>query len=127
MKCYNHKNQEAQGICKACGKGLCKECTSETENAISCHGSCKKQAELMNGIIKNNARIISISNKRIKHLGIFSISAGILFIILGIVVSIAEIITGIIFAILGIILITFGILGIKKGSFFSQALKNKDI
>lgn len=26
MKCYNHENVEARGICKECGKGLCLKC-----------------------------------------------------------------------------------------------------
>lgn len=36
MKCYNHHDRDAFGICKSCGKGLCLECLKEENGVILC-------------------------------------------------------------------------------------------
>ena len=41
MKCYNHHDRDAFGICKICGKGLCLECLKEEKGVIVCKsGKC---------------------------------------------------------------------------------------
>ncbi len=39
MKCYNHHDRDAFGICKACGKALCLECMKEENGVIVCNNS----------------------------------------------------------------------------------------
>lgn len=34
MKCYNHHDRDAFGICVHCGKGLCLECMKEDDNGL---------------------------------------------------------------------------------------------
>lgn len=41
MKCYNHNDRDAFGICKYCGKGLCLDCLKETDFGIVCKDSIK--------------------------------------------------------------------------------------
>lgn len=36
MKCYNHHDRDAFGICKSCGKGLCLECLQEENGTVFC-------------------------------------------------------------------------------------------
>jgi len=36
MKCYNHHDRDAFGVCKACGKGLCLECLKQVNGVILC-------------------------------------------------------------------------------------------
>lgn len=36
MKCYNHHERDAFGICKVCGKGLCLECMKNESGIIAC-------------------------------------------------------------------------------------------
>lgn len=36
MKCYNHHDRDAFGICTVCGKGLCLECMSNKNNVVTC-------------------------------------------------------------------------------------------
>ena len=38
MNCFNHPNVPAVGICKACQKGLCKECAVDLGHGIACKG-----------------------------------------------------------------------------------------
>ena len=43
MKCYNHHDRDAFGICKSCGKGLCLDCIEIHEGNVVCKNSkeCK--------------------------------------------------------------------------------------
>lgn len=36
MRCFNHPEREAVGICKECQKGLCPECLTDLDDAIAC-------------------------------------------------------------------------------------------
>ncbi len=36
MKCYNHHDRDAFGICTVCGKGLCLECMTGKKDVITC-------------------------------------------------------------------------------------------
>lgn len=40
MNCFNHNESPAIAFCKQCGKGLCKECVTETPNGVFCKGAC---------------------------------------------------------------------------------------
>ena len=50
MKCFNHHDRDAFGICKVCGKGLCLDCMSQdVEFSIYCKNDvkCKQAAEFI--------------------------------------------------------------------------------
>ncbi len=36
MKCYNHHDRDAFGVCKVCGKGLCLECMDKNDDMVIC-------------------------------------------------------------------------------------------
>ena len=36
MKCYNHPDREAVGVCVGCGKAVCQECAVEVDGKIYC-------------------------------------------------------------------------------------------
>ena len=36
MKCYNHHDRDAFGVCKVCGKGLCLECMDKDSEIVVC-------------------------------------------------------------------------------------------
>ncbi len=42
MKCFNHHQIEAVGICIKCNKGLCPECAEDTETGLYCKGKCEE-------------------------------------------------------------------------------------
>ena len=53
MKCYNHHDRDAYGVCKACGKALCLECMSyDGDNIIYCKNDnqCRQKSDLNNEI-----------------------------------------------------------------------------
>ena len=67
MKCYNHHDRDAFGICKACGKALCLECIDIVNGKVTC-----KDSE------KCHNRVNCFSNS--KGLGYY---AGVLFAVIG--------------------------------------------
>jgi peptidoglycan/LPS O-acetylase OafA/YrhL len=40
MKCFQHREAEAVGTCKNCGRGLCSDCAA-VGIALTCKGSCE--------------------------------------------------------------------------------------
>ena len=62
MKCYNHHDRDAYGVCKACGKALCLECMEhDRENGIYCKNNyqCRQKLDLNNGTGIRKEEIIS--------------------------------------------------------------------
>ncbi len=45
MKCFYHPNESAVGVCKACSKGLCPDCTADLGHGIACKNKHEPRAE----------------------------------------------------------------------------------
>jgi len=58
MKCFNHPEKDAVGICKNCNKGLCKECAVEVDNGISCKGKCEEELIFLNQLMLRNKGVL---------------------------------------------------------------------
>ena len=56
MKCYNHNEKDAIGICKACGKALCPDCSEFEHHALICkdNDKCKERARISRIVYHNN-------------------------------------------------------------------------
>ncbi len=91
MKCYNHHDRDAFGVCKICGKGLCLECIDKDSEVVIC--------------AKEHGRTI-ISDKVLN----------ILFIIVGLYCFVSTVIDEFDFAkiLLGIVALSIGIGGFSK-------------
>lgn len=63
MKCYTHINKEAVGVCKACSKGICTDCSSDTGNGLACKNSCEQEVMEVNEVVERNKQIYSIGSK----------------------------------------------------------------
>jgi len=84
MKCFNHSQTEAVGICKNCNKGICKECLTELKNGIACTSTCTEEVTILNELIDRNKQShakVSNSYKRnafiYGSLGLVTIGVGI--------------------------------------------------
>lgn len=64
MKCYNHNDRDAFGVCRFCGKGLCLECMKKDSDIVICANSesCNKQFELLNKSYKQINKNIAFQN-----------------------------------------------------------------
>jgi hypothetical protein len=54
MRCYNHRDKDAIGVCKNCGRGLCVQCAREVDGSVVCtRDQCKEGvaalSELLSG------------------------------------------------------------------------------
>ena len=56
MKCYNHAENDAVGVCKNCSKGLCKECLTEVNYGIACTLTCIEEVERIDKLIKKGSQ-----------------------------------------------------------------------
>ena len=54
MKCFNHPENDAIGICKACGRGLCRYCVVEVGLSCSCKGECERVVATMNDLLEKS-------------------------------------------------------------------------
>ena len=65
MKCFTHIDTDAVGICSACNKGLCPQCTQDLGHSIACSSACIEKAKLIERTIYNNSVSFSASRKSI--------------------------------------------------------------
>lgn len=63
MKCFNHQNQEAIGICKACQKAICPSCAIDTGRGLACSDACLEEVNVINEIVDKSKRIYGIGSK----------------------------------------------------------------
>ena len=40
MRCYEHRDEDAIGVCKSCGKAACPDCSEDTGHGIACSAAC---------------------------------------------------------------------------------------
>ncbi|GAA0422354.1 hypothetical protein GCM10009133_33650 [Cocleimonas flava] len=53
MKCYNHHNHDAVGVCKSCLKGICTECATDIGGGITCSDECATNAKDSIALLKS--------------------------------------------------------------------------
>jgi len=116
MKCFRHHSEDAVGICKSCGKGVCPKCTTELTNGLACKDSCEKRVNLINRTLDNNQNVISASNKQIKNIASMGVIVGVLLAISGIYFMQFDKVNGGVFIAIGIVFILSGIMRLAKKS-----------
>jgi hypothetical protein len=90
VKCFNHREADAVGSCKACNKGLCPACAVDVGGGLSCRDICEQQVRRINELVDRNIRVSPASEQALGKYpgaylsnGLFSIIAGGLFALLG--------------------------------------------
>lgn len=58
MKCFTHRDVDALGVCKQCGKALCENCLAVSETGIYCRGACALSGPLRSQAAPANRGII---------------------------------------------------------------------
>jgi hypothetical protein len=57
VRCYIHSEHEAVGICKACGKGLCRDCAVDLGHGLACHGEHEQRVAAVEAMVSRAARV----------------------------------------------------------------------
>ena len=63
MRCFNHPDKDAVGICKHCNKGLCPDCLSDLGHGLACRDSHERDVENINTLISRNSQIQRMTPK----------------------------------------------------------------
>ena len=86
MKCFDHSDQDAVGICKSCQKGLCKDCAVDLTNGIACRARCEAQVRALSQLIESSVRLPPVATMAHLHLGgaAFNLVLGTVFTLWGI-------------------------------------------
>ena len=50
MKCFNHLNDDAVGLCKHCRKGLCPECATDLDHGLACKNRHEEAVNSLDGL-----------------------------------------------------------------------------
>ena len=88
MKCYNHPEIDAVGLCKSCGLGLCHECVSEVGTSISCKNRCEADVAALNELVQRGRTAYQKTSGTYLRSGIFILLLGLVFLLIGIASSI---------------------------------------
>jgi hypothetical protein len=83
MKCFNHPESDAVGICKNCSKGICHECAVDIGKGIACKDTCVDDVKAINALIQNNRKTYSSMKPRSFIFPIFFMIIGLIFMIQG--------------------------------------------
>jgi len=57
MKCFQHHDRDAIGICYACHKGLCPECHVTVADTSSCRGNCEERVKDTVEMVRRNTEV----------------------------------------------------------------------
>jgi hypothetical protein len=57
MRCFYHRDKEAVGICKSCGKGVCAECAVDLDKGLACRSRCEESTRSIIALIDRNIQL----------------------------------------------------------------------
>lgn len=84
MKCFNHANADAVGICKSCGRGLCRDCVAQVGLSCSCRGECESVVAAMDELVQRGRSAYQKSSATQLRSGVVIILLGALFLFVGV-------------------------------------------
>jgi len=61
MECFYHAGSPAVGSCRACLKGVCRQCAVELEAALACPSGCEPLARALVASLQQSLRFQSVS------------------------------------------------------------------
>lgn len=112
MKCFNHADHDAVGVCMSCGKGVCHDCLVEIPDGIACKdGNCERRARRNSQMLDNNAEVLSKSNQLVMRQAQFLLLLGTLFTCLGLGVLVFDPRAWMLY----VMMLGFGFLGLVHG------------
>lgn len=83
MHCFNHPNHEAAAVCSNCGRGLCSECFTLSEDAIACRDRCEQAVATLQHNRRKYNTLMRGTYRGIATAGVFCVAIGAVNIWLG--------------------------------------------
>lgn len=83
MKCFNHPQSDAIGMCKNCQKGLCSTCVVDVGDGLACRNSCEGKVRLLNKITEKSVQTLEVNATVYKGTSVFFFVLGIIMLLMG--------------------------------------------
>jgi hypothetical protein len=83
MRCYYHRDQDAVGVCKSCGRGLCVECAADIGKGLACRSRCEEDARAIVQVVDRNIRLGAKSEALLHASQRSRLGAGLFYLVLG--------------------------------------------
>jgi len=83
MRCFNHPQSDAVGLCKSCSKGLCSACAADLDHGLACKGKHEEAVQILNGLVARSAKVYSVTPKSRFIAPLFYGFMGLIFAIFG--------------------------------------------
>ena len=84
MKCFNHPEVDAVGLCKSCARGLCHHCISEVGTSVSCKNRCEADVAALNELLLRGRTAYQKTSGTYLRSGVFILLLGAVFLLIGI-------------------------------------------
>ena len=121
MKCYNHDEEEAVGICKYCYKAICRQCVvPNEENVIVCSARCLEETIAYNLMMEKSKMVYGLKPGRTAATTIFTLLGGLFFAVFGILMIIGG-------SNVGYFLLGMGLLFVVASGFYYYNQKKSGI
>jgi hypothetical protein len=85
MRCYYHRDREAVGSCKSCGKGLCPECAVDLTKGLACRGRCEAAVEAVINLVERNIRVSPTTTRLVQASGSARLAGSLFIVVCGVV------------------------------------------
>ena len=119
MKCYNHPNHDAVGVCKSCQKGICLDCSTLVDESLSCKGRCEEDVAAVNYMLERSKKVYKNLGSQWTPAALINCAAGAFFLGFGLYYfdesSVAWLTIG-----LGLIMLVGGVLSFRQGQKMSD-------
>jgi hypothetical protein len=84
MRCYQHHEREAVGICRGCGKGVCDEgCATDLGYGLSCSDECSRRIGHVDALNRKASAAYSLTRRNTWIAPSFFLVFGAIFIYFG--------------------------------------------
>jgi hypothetical protein len=84
MRCFNHLDIEAVGVCKHCSRGICKECVKDSGQGIACSLPCLSEIRSAYAVTTRNRKLRWMNTKSRNRMPIWFLVIGGISIAVGI-------------------------------------------
>jgi hypothetical protein len=79
VRCFNHPEQNAIGVCKSCSKGICIACSADLGHGLACRDKHERNVEMLNAMIVRSS-LVQVTTTRAKYVApAFTAFMGLLF------------------------------------------------
>ena len=76
MKCYQHTDRDAVGICRSCGNGGCVDCFVDLGRGLACQDRCVDDVKRLFKTVTANINIVSFHHVFFLIFGVILVAFG---------------------------------------------------